>query len=240
MATVNLLPPMSNLAKLHYWYNLPVKNKLFLIYALTRALKDIKSNLRPFSLTRSNFIGTGHYAVHWLGDNDSTWKHMKMSIIGILEYNFFGIPMVGADICGFFIDVRDAEMCTRWLQLGSFYTFTRSHNANNQRDKDPASFKNKLLEDSTRDVLKIRYSLLPYVYTKFYLINQNGGTFLRPLFFEFPTDINTLKIDEQFFFGESLLVSPVLNQVKFFIKSKKYKLSKIILKFNLIIIIGCS
>lgn len=46
-------------------------------------------------------------------------------IIGVLEYNFFGIPMVGADICGFFINIQDAEMCTRWLQVGAFYTFTR-------------------------------------------------------------------------------------------------------------------
>ena len=44
---------------------------------------------------------------------------------GILEYNFFGIPMVGADICGFFIEIRDVEMCTRWLQVGAFYSFTR-------------------------------------------------------------------------------------------------------------------
>ena len=48
---------------------------------------------------------------------------MRMSIIGIIEYNIFGIPMVGSDICGFFVEVRDIEMCTRWLQVGSFYTF---------------------------------------------------------------------------------------------------------------------
>lgn len=178
------------------------------------AMLNAKPGLRPFVLTRSNFVGSGKYTTHWLGDNDSTWKHMKMSIIGLIEYNIFGFPYIGADICGFFIDIQDAEMCTRWLQLGAFYTFSRSHNANQNIEKDPASFKNKILEDSTREALKIRYSILPFIYTLLYKVNKNGGTVLRPLSFEFPTDPETFEIDEQFLIGSSFLVSPVLKPKK--------------------------
>ncbi|RNA26970.1 Sucrase, partial [Brachionus plicatilis] len=177
------------------------------------AFKKVKVNKRPFVLTRSNFVGTGKYSAHWLGDNDATWKHMKMSIIGAIEYNMFGIPMIGADICGFFISVQDAEMCTRWLQLGSFYTFSRNHNANGNLPKDPASFKNKTLEDSTRKALELRYQLLPYIYTLMYHVSQNGGTAIKALFFEFPEDFNTYEIDEQFLLGH-ILVSPVLQPGK--------------------------
>ena len=79
--------------------------------------------------------------------------------------------------------------------------------------KDPASFNSRDLEDSTRDVLKIRYTLLPYIYTRFYEIHLKGGSAIRPLFFEFPTDHRTMAIDEQFLFGPSVLVSPVLSKV---------------------------
>jgi alpha-glucosidase (family GH31 glycosyl hydrolase) len=57
-------------------------------------MSEAKPGKRPFSLTRSNYVGTGKYASHWLGDNDATWKHMRMSIIGAIEYNIFGITMV--------------------------------------------------------------------------------------------------------------------------------------------------
>lgn len=178
--------------------------------ATYKALTNSRKGMRPFSLTRSNFVGTGRYAIHWTGDNDSTWKHLKMSIIGILEFNFFGIPMVGSDICGFWMDVVDAEMCTRWLQLGAFYPYSRNHNSQNGVSKDPASYKNKTLEDSTREALRIRYTILPFMYTLFYRSHLHGGTVARPLLFEFPTDDQTFNIDEQFLLGSSFLVSPAV------------------------------
>lgn len=70
---------------------------------------------RPFILTRSSFASTGRYASHWLGDNWRDWNYMKYSIAGIMNMNMFGIPQAGADVCGFFGEKKDDEMCARWI-----------------------------------------------------------------------------------------------------------------------------
>jgi alpha-glucosidase (family GH31 glycosyl hydrolase) len=83
---------------------------------------------RTFILTRSSYSGAGKFTSKWLGDNTSKNEYMGLSVSGIMLMNMFGIPVVGADICGFMGDTNP-ELCARWHIVGSFYPFSRNHNA---------------------------------------------------------------------------------------------------------------
>uniref|UniRef100_A0A2C9KG08 P-type domain-containing protein n=1 Tax=Biomphalaria glabrata TaxID=6526 RepID=A0A2C9KG08_BIOGL len=165
---------------------------------------------RGMVISRSTFPGSGQWVGHWLGDNVSQWKDMFSSIIGLLEFNLFGIPYIGADICGFFENTTE-ELCLRWMQLGAFYTFSRNHNTKGPIPQGPGQLGDRV-GNASRDIMRIRYQLLPYLYTLFYEAHTEGSTVIRPLHHEYPTDQIALNIEKQFLWGSSLLISPILEQ----------------------------
>ncbi|XP_060598146.1 sucrase-isomaltase, intestinal-like [Ruditapes philippinarum] len=165
---------------------------------------------RGVVVSRSTYPSGGKYGAHWLGDNDSFWRNLHDSIIGIIEFNLFGIPYTGADICGFFSE-PSVEMCQRWMQLGAFYTFSRNHNGKGMKDQDPALF-GEHVAYSSKIAYSIRYSLLPYLYTQFYRVHTEGGTIIRSMMHEFPGDKRTWDVDTQFMWASALLIAPVLEQ----------------------------
>ncbi|XP_067130265.1 lysosomal alpha-glucosidase-like isoform X2 [Centruroides vittatus] len=171
-------------------------------------LTKIHEGKRPMVLTRSTFSGSGKYTAHWLGDNLSSWTHLRDSIPGILEFNLFGYPLIGADICGF-EDNTTASLCARWFQLGAFYPFSRNHNGFYCIPQHPTALGN-LVVKAARQAITTRYSLLPYLYTLFYYAHVEGSTVARPLLHEFPKDKNTWDINFQFLWGAALLISPAV------------------------------
>lgn len=175
----------------------------------TRRVLERRYNRRAFVLSRSTFPGAGAHASHWLGDNYATWESMRYSIAGVLDFNLFGIPLVGPDVCGF-IGETSEELCARWTALGSFYPFSRNHADINSKPQEPYVW--ETVARAARKTLAARYSLLPYLYTQLADVAARGGTFARALFFEFPLDANTYAIDQQFLLGPALLVSPVLHE----------------------------
>ncbi|KAM7399513.1 hypothetical protein PAMP_018780 [Pampus punctatissimus] len=182
-----------------------------MVLASEKALQRVFAGNRSLMLTRSSFPGVGKYSGHWLGDNAANWNDIKWAIPGMLEFGLFGVPYIGADICGFFDDTSE-ELCRRWMQVGAFYPFSRNHNAQGYKPQDPAVFgPDSALVESSKHYLMIRYTLLPYLYTLFYKAHTAGETVVRPVMHEFYSDSSTWGVDRQFLWGKHLLITPVLD-----------------------------
>jgi len=172
----------------------------------------VDNNKRPLIISRSTFVGQGKYTSHWLGDNFSNFDYLKYSIPGIMSMNVFGINFVGSDICGFIGDTND-NLCQKWTILGAFYPFARNHNAIYQKDQEPYRFSDEI-QANMRRALRWRYALLRYFYTEMYVNSIEGGTFWKPLFFEFPDDPATYNnIERNIMIGPSLKFSPMIDEV---------------------------
>ncbi|XP_070761323.1 sucrase-isomaltase, intestinal [Enoplosus armatus] len=182
-----------------------------MVLATEKALQRVFGGNRTLMLTRSSFPGVGKYSGHWLGDNAANWNDIKWAIPGMLEFGLFGVPYIGADICGFFDDSSE-ELCRRWMQVGAFYPFSRNHNAQGYKPQDPAAYgPGSTLVESSKHYLRIRYTLLPYLYTLFYKAHTTGETVVRPVMHEFYSDKATWTVDRQFLWGKHLLITPVLD-----------------------------
>lgn len=177
--------------------------------ATYKALVQIRQK-RPFIISRATSPGQSVWSGHWSGDISSSWEDMKLSIPNILSFGMYGMPLIGADICGFNKNTT-VELCARWHALGAFYPFSRNHNTDDGIDQDPFSLGKTVIRAASMN-LYVRYMLIPYLYTLFYRSHVYGETVARPLFFEFPDDLNTYDIDEQFMWGSAFLFNPALYQ----------------------------
>ncbi|PWY87723.1 extracellular alpha-glucosidase [Aspergillus heteromorphus CBS 117.55] len=162
---------------------------------------------RPFIIGRSTFAGSGKWAGHWGGDNNSKWGSMYFSISQALSFSLFGIPMFGADTCGF-TGNTDEELCNRWMQLSAFFPFYRNHNELSTIPQEPYRWASVI--DATKSAMRIRYAILPYFYTLLDKAHTSGSIVLRALAWEFPNDPTLAAVDTQFLVGPSIMVIPVL------------------------------
>ncbi|KAL5969703.1 Lysosomal alpha-glucosidase [Taenia solium] len=178
--------------------------------ATHRALQRIFPGKRTFILTRSSFAGAGRHTAHWSGDITSTWSEMAASIPQMINFNLFGIPFFGADICGF-VDNTTEELCVRWSQLGAFYPFSRNHNTLGARLQDPAVWSAQARKAIAK-ALDMRYQLLPYLYTLLHGAKNHGRMVAKALAFDYPTDLATHHNARQFLLGSCLNVAPVLSE----------------------------
>ncbi|KAK6746809.1 hypothetical protein RB195_000206 [Necator americanus] len=176
--------------------------------ATSQALSATTSR-RGAVISRSTFPSSGHYGGTWLGDNTATWNDLQTSIVGVMEFNWFGLPYVGSDICGFNGNTTE-ELCLRWHQMGAFHSFCRDHNTHDGIPQDPAVWPS--VANAARIALSFRYRYLPYLYSLHYSAALYGNTVIRPLFFEFPQDSTVMEVDHQFMWGSALMIAPAVEQ----------------------------
>ena len=174
------------------------------------AIKSIysPSDKRPFLLTRAFFAGSQRTAATWTGDNVANWDYLKISIPMVLSNNIAGMPFIGADIAGFAEDPTP-ELIARWYQAGLWYPFFRAHAHIDTKRREPYLF-NEPLKSIVRDIIQLRYFLLPTLYTMFHKSSVTGFPIMNPMFIEHPEFAELYHIDNQFYWSNSgLLVKPV-------------------------------
>jgi len=173
----------------------------------THEAVQVATGERPFILSRSTFPGSGVHTAHWTGDNAANWDNLAASITTMNTLSLFGMPMTGADICGFGDDTT-SELCARWIEVGAFSPFSRNHNSINQMPQE--LYRWDIVAEASRSVLSLRYRLLPHLYTLMYRASSEGRTVMNGLWVHFPTDRDALAAEGQYMWADSVLFTPVL------------------------------
>jgi alpha-glucosidase len=167
-----------------------------------------KPERRPWIITRAGWAGMQRYAWNWTGDTETSWPALRQTIPTILGLGLSGIPFNGPDIGGF-SGAPTAELYLRWFQLASFLPYFRTHSATGLPPREPWAFGEPFLT-IIRRYLRLRYSLLPYIYTTAWKTSQTGVPPIRPLFWLNPNDSDLWAVDDSFYLGDCLLIAPVL------------------------------
>jgi alpha-glucosidase len=181
---------------------------LLMAMATTAGLLDAMPERRTFVLTRAGFAGIQRYAASWMGDNQSRWDHLWLSIAMGSGFGLSGQAFVGADIGGFQGN-SNAELFLRWMQYGTLTPFCRNHSEIGNADQYAWAF-GDVIQDHVRIALKLRYRLLPYLYACFLRASETGEPVQRPLIFDHQYDATVRDIDDQYLLGRDLLVAPVV------------------------------
>ncbi len=180
---------------------------------MARATRDgvekLRPGKRPFVLTRANYAGGQRYAAMWTGDNFASFAHLRLALAMFLNIGVSGQPFVGSDIGGF-VGNPSAELYTRWLELGTFTPFFRTHSTKDSKPREPWVFGPEYTKINRRTIDR-RYELMPEIYTAFRIAHETGLPIVRPLYIDFPHDAQAYKLDNEFTFGSKLLVAPVLD-----------------------------
>ncbi len=180
--------------------------------ATYEAMRLARPNERLFALTRSAYAGIQRYSAVWLGDNTSWFEHLRASIPMLLNIGLSGVAFCGVNVGGFG-GSADAELLVRWYQLGIFYPFCRNHCALNGQPQEPWALGPEV-EKAIRQLINVRYQLLPYFEQLFVEHRHSGAPLMRPMAWHYASDPTARQLDDQFMFGADILVAPILQRGK--------------------------
>jgi len=171
-------------------------------------LERLRPDRRPYVITRAAYAGIQRYATMWTGDTNSTWDALALNIPMFTSLGLSGEPFVGSDVGGF-IGRGNGELLVRSYQVSFLAPFCRNHKVIDGYDQEPWRF-GKYYEDIIRKYLKLRYSLMPYLYTALEEAHRTGVPPFRPLLLNYQDDPSTYNLDDQFMVGNDLLVAPIM------------------------------
>lgn len=187
------------------WHN---EYAILMAMATQEGLRRARPDEEPFVLTRAGSAGIQRYAASWLGDNQSSWAHLRLGIAMANGLGLSGQPFVGADIGGF-QGSADGELLVRWTQYGALTPFCRNHSEIGTADQFPWSFGAEV-EEHVSAAVRLRYRLMPYLRECFARASRTGEPIHRPLVLDFQDDPVAASVDDQFLLGPDLLVAPVV------------------------------
>lgn len=181
--------------------------------SMTRAAGEAFVDLRPGQRTllysRSSFIGSHRYGGIWLGDNNSSWAQLLANIQMMPSVQMCGFLYSGADLCGFSSDTTP-DLALRWLEFGLLTPLMRNHSAVGTRMQEYYRFPEVL--PAVRNMIRLRYALLPYLYSEFMKAALENTSYFRPLAFDYPDDPDAREVEDQLLLGEGLMAAPVYIQ----------------------------
>ncbi|MDR1763067.1 MAG: DUF5110 domain-containing protein [Dysgonamonadaceae bacterium] len=191
--------------------------------AIYEGQRSTNKDTRIFLLTRSGFAGSQKYAaVIWSGDIGTRWEDMKAQISAGLNFSIAGNPYWTMDDGGFCVEHRYEtaregssdldewrELNNRWHQFGAFAPIFRSHGQYPYREPWNIAPESHPAYASMLYYNRLRYRLMPYIYSLAGMSHFDDYTIMRPLAMDFGQDRNTLSIGDQYMFGPAILVNPV-------------------------------
>ena len=181
--------------------------------SMTRAAGEAFADLRPGRRTllysRSSIIGSHRYGGIWLGDNNSSWAQLLANIQMMPSVQMCGFLYSGADLCGFSSDTTP-DLALRWLEFGLLTPLMRNHSAVGTRMQEYYRFPEVL--PAVRNMIRLRYALLPYLYSEFMKAALENTSYFRPLAFDYPDDPDAREVEDQLLLGEGLMAAPVYVQ----------------------------
>ncbi len=169
----------------------------------------LRPNERPLVITRAAFAGVQRFSAVWTGDNQATWEHLEMGVRMLQGMGVSGIPFVGTDVGGFG-GTPTPELFARWIQFGAVSPFFRTHTHWGSPAQEPWSF-GEDVEAVSREWIRWRYAMLPYLYSLFWEAHTTGAPPLRPLLWHFQEDAQVCEPEAQLqaMLGAHLMVAPV-------------------------------
>ena len=177
--------------------------------AAGEAFADLCPGQRTLLYSRSSFIGSHRYGGIWLGDNNSSWAQLLANIQMMPSVQMCGFLYSGADLCGFSCDTTP-DLALRWLEFGLLTPLMRNHSAVGTRMQEYYRFPEVL--PAVRNMIRLRYALLPYLYSEFMKAALENTSYFRPLAFDYPDDPDAREVEDQLLLGEGLMVAPVYVQ----------------------------